>query len=74
MESLAAIKYDHAKYVVIDGQKVLVASENFTTTGHPDAGYVGNRGWEAVMEDSRSRSTVFKNVRYRYGDAIRRRS
>jgi cardiolipin synthase len=45
-------KYDHAKYVVVDQQFALISSENYTTTGHPDAGKVGNRGWEVVLDDA----------------------
>jgi cardiolipin synthase A/B len=45
-------KYDHAKYVVVDQQFAVIASENYTTTGHPDAGKVGNRGWEVVLDDA----------------------
>lgn len=41
----------HAKYVVRDGDAVLVASENIGPEGfHPDAEY-GNRGWGAVLYD-----------------------
>jgi len=45
-------KYDHAKYVVVDQQFAVISSENYTTTGHPDAGKVGNRGWEVVLDDA----------------------
>lgn len=65
-------RYDHAKYVVIDSQKALICSENFTTTGHPDSGYVGNRGWEVVLEDaglaSQLTSTFQGDTSLSYGD------
>ncbi len=42
-------RFDHAKYLVIDSSSVYVTSENFTSTGHPDFGRVGNRGWDAFL-------------------------
>ena len=50
--------YDHAKYVLIDGIRVLICSENFTATGHPAPGQIGNRGWEVVLEDPSLVSTM----------------
>jgi phosphatidylserine/phosphatidylglycerophosphate/cardiolipin synthase-like enzyme len=44
-------KYDHAKYAVIDGTSVLIGSENYSPTGNPEPGTVGNRGWEVVIHD-----------------------
>jgi cardiolipin synthase len=41
--------YNHAKYVIADGTDTLISSENFKDTGHPQAGWVGNRGWETVL-------------------------
>ncbi len=45
-------RFDHAKYVVIDGRRALISSENFTSTGHTESGKIGNRGWDTVIEDS----------------------
>lgn len=45
-------RYDHAKYAVIDGDSVLVGSENYSPTGNPQAGSVGNRGWEVLIHDT----------------------
>lgn len=44
--------FNHAKYVVADGSKVFISSENFTNTGLPDPGTRGNRGWQIVLEDA----------------------
>ncbi len=44
-------RFDHAKYVVIDGRRALISSENFTSTGHTESGKIGNRGWDTVIED-----------------------
>ena len=51
-KSTRRYRYDHAKYIVIDESRVLVSSENFTGTGHAKAGTVGNRGWEAVVDNT----------------------
>jgi phosphatidylserine/phosphatidylglycerophosphate/cardiolipin synthase-like enzyme len=44
--------YDHAKYAVIDSANVLIGSENYSPTGNPDPGSVGNRGWEVYVHDA----------------------
>ena len=50
---------DHAKYAIIDMERVVVTSENWTTdnlNGHIDdnvySGEDGNRGWGAVIEST----------------------
>lgn len=48
----ARYRFDHAKYMVVDGRGVLVTSENFKESGIPDAGEKGNRGWGAWVEDA----------------------
>lgn len=45
-------RFNHAKYVISDRRYVLISSENFTATGHPVAGQIGNRGWDVVMDNS----------------------
>ncbi|EHQ35263.1 phospholipase D-like domain-containing protein [Methanoplanus limicola] len=50
--SHAPYRYDHAKYLVSDGESVLVASENFGETGFPQTGCNGNRGWGIVINDA----------------------
>lgn len=47
----AKYRYDHAKYIVIDGRAVLLGSENFKPGGYPAAGRQGNRGWGVLLED-----------------------
>ncbi|WOF17022.1 phospholipase [Methanoplanus sp. FWC-SCC4] len=44
-------RYDHAKYVVFDGESVLLASENFGVTGFPKRGSAGNRGFGVYIRD-----------------------
>ena len=44
--------YVHNKYAIIDGEKVVVTSENWTGTNLSDAGSNGNRGWGAVVTSS----------------------
>jgi cardiolipin synthase len=68
----APYRYDHAKYVIIDNNSLLLTSENFKNSGLPPPGMSGNRGWgvdlkdpalagyftEIFMTDSASRSVV----------------
>lgn len=49
----ARYRFDHAKYLVIDGASVLVTSENFKESGVPETGLKGNRGWGAWVQDPR---------------------
>ncbi|MDK2974142.1 MAG: hypothetical protein PWP08_513 [Methanofollis sp.] len=49
----ARYRFDHAKYLVIDGESVLVVSENFKESGIPETGQTGNRGWGAWVRDPR---------------------
>ncbi|MBI3557474.1 MAG: hypothetical protein HY074_14510 [Deltaproteobacteria bacterium] len=44
--------YDHAKYIVADGENLLIGSENYSPTGNPVPGSVGNRGWEVFIHDA----------------------
>ena len=46
----APYRYDHAKYLVIDQNAVLLTSENFGYTGFPPPGISGNRGWGVYLE------------------------
>ncbi|MDT8356880.1 MAG: phospholipase D-like domain-containing protein [Methanomicrobiaceae archaeon] len=50
-EAHAKYRFNHAKYLVIDDDTVLVTSENFKESGFPPAGYAGNRGWGVVLRD-----------------------
>ena len=45
--------FDHAKYMVIDNKSVLIGSENYSPTGHPKFGVLGNRGWEVLIHDKK---------------------
>lgn len=47
----ARYRYNHAKYLVIDGQDLLISTENFGVHGYPPSGSRGNRGWGAFIED-----------------------
>ncbi|MBC7692323.1 MAG: phosphatidylserine/phosphatidylglycerophosphate/cardiolipin synthase family protein [Methylotenera sp.] len=44
-------RFDHAKYAVIDGAALLIGSENYSPTGNPEPGSIGNRGWEVLVSD-----------------------
>ncbi len=41
----------HAKYAVIDGDTLIVMSENWSPTGIPMQNMSGNRGWGAIIEN-----------------------
>ncbi len=45
-------RYNHAKYLIVDGTRVLVTTENFKEHSFPFAGYSGNRGWGVILESS----------------------
>ncbi|MDD1667077.1 MAG: phospholipase D-like domain-containing protein, partial [Methanomicrobiales archaeon] len=47
----ARYRYNHAKYLVIDGEDLLISTENFGLHGYPEPGSRGNRGWGAFIED-----------------------
>jgi len=47
----ARYRYNHAKYLVIDGEAVLISTENFGFRGYPVPGTKGNRGWGALIRD-----------------------
>ncbi|MGE5831824.1 MAG: phospholipase D-like domain-containing protein [Methanomicrobiales archaeon] len=47
----ARYRYNHAKYLVIDGENLLISTENFGIHGYPPTGSRGNRGWGALIED-----------------------
>ncbi len=43
-------RFNHAKYMVIDGEGLFITSENFKENGFPPAGSSGNRGWGVYLE------------------------
>lgn len=47
----APYRYDHAKYVIIDNNSLLLTSENFKNSGLPPEGMSGNRGWGVHLRD-----------------------
>ena len=49
MLSHSRYAYDHAKYVVLDDEILLVQTENFVPGGIPADGKDGNRGWGLVI-------------------------
>lgn len=54
--------FDHAKYAIIDQNRVMVQSENFKNSSIPFNTNYGNRGWGIVMNDTNvasAFSTVF---------------
>ncbi len=49
-DAVKRYRYLHAKYAIVDGTAVLVASENFGDSGFPAAGDAGNRGWSVIVD------------------------
>lgn len=41
--------FNHAKYMVVDGERSWISSDNWSENGHPEAGKKGNRGWDIVI-------------------------
>lgn len=48
----AKYRYNHAKYIVVDNQEVLLTSENFNNHGFPAQNSRGNRGWGVVVKST----------------------
>lgn len=48
---LRRFRFDHAKYLVVDGRSTVIGSENYSPTGHPLPGTKGTRGWETRLYD-----------------------
>jgi phosphatidylserine/phosphatidylglycerophosphate/cardiolipin synthase-like enzyme len=44
-------RFDHAKYMVVDGRALLITSENFKSSGFPVSQTRGNRGWGVYIEN-----------------------
>jgi phosphatidylserine/phosphatidylglycerophosphate/cardiolipin synthase-like enzyme len=49
--------FNHAKYVVVDGKKIFVSSDNFTGSAFPDPSRTifegGTRGWQVLLENTK---------------------
>ncbi|MDD1672144.1 MAG: phospholipase D-like domain-containing protein [Methanomicrobiales archaeon] len=48
----AKYRYNHAKYIVVDDQEVLLTSENFNDNGFPAQNARGNRGWGVIVRST----------------------
>ena len=56
-----AYRYDHAKYMIVDSQELLVESENFNADAMRTDGSPGNRGWGIILRN-RSAAEYMENV------------
>ena len=43
--------FDHAKYILVDNDELLLGSENYSNTGNPEQGNKGNRGWAVLTQE-----------------------
>jgi cardiolipin synthase A/B len=59
--SHAPYRYNHAKYIVVDGSVLFITSENFTENGFPGTGDTGNRGWGICLYD-KGVATYFRDI------------
>ncbi len=50
-EVVKRYRYLHAKYAIVDGEGILVSSENFGKAGWPTTDRSGNRGWSVIVRD-----------------------
>lgn len=48
----ARYRFDHAKYLILDNQTVILTSGNWATTGIPRDPTYGNREWGVVIKDA----------------------
>lgn len=71
-EKKRRFRFDHAKYIVIDESNLLIGSENYTDSGHPPLGVIGNRGWEVLLGEDvivREYLKLFNNdINVKFGD------
>lgn len=60
-KSVRRYRFDHAKYIVADGETLLIGSENYSSGGQPIPGRKGNRGWEVWIRDNQL-TQYFKHI------------
>lgn len=67
-------RFNHAKYIVTDAQTLLLGSENYSTSGNPRKGRIGNRGWQVFLRDremvNQYQSVFHSDTDRSYGDMI----
>jgi cardiolipin synthase A/B len=51
-------RYDHAKYIVVDSRTSLISTDNFVEEAFPDPGRIGYRGWQVVLDDVATATTL----------------
>ena len=68
-------RFNHGKYAVIDEVNLLIGSENYSPTGNPAEGTLGNRGWEVFIHDPKIAaefSSLFaSDSSTKFGDVVR---
>ncbi|HWQ67433.1 MAG TPA: phospholipase D-like domain-containing protein [Methanospirillum sp.] len=60
-EDHAPYRFNHAKYIVIDGERLFLTTENFKAHSFPPKGLAGNRGWGVILS-SRDLAGYFSRV------------
>ena len=54
--------FDHAKYIVIDNESLVIGSENYSPTGAAQPGSVGNRGWVVFIQNDPEIAQAYTRV------------
>ncbi len=54
------VRFNHAKYIVVDNLSTMIMTENLGNTGFPRHNSYGGRGWGAVIEDDEFSEAVAK--------------
>lgn len=60
-ENHTPYRFNHAKYLVVDDESLLLTTENFKPHSFPSAGMTGNRGW-GVLITSPALAAYFSEV------------
>ncbi len=54
------VRFNHAKYIIVDNHSTMVMTENLGNTGFPKYNSYGARGWGVVIEDREFSEAVVK--------------
>jgi cardiolipin synthase len=69
-------RFNHGKYIIVDHEKLLVGSENYSNSGNPERSVKGNRGWEVLLTEPsivKKYEDVFaRDIELSHGDVIDR--
>ena len=64
-------RLNHAKYVLIDSDTMILGSDNWNSGGYPPDGLIGNRGWGIVIRDGGIYHDVSSIFEHDWADGIK---